>query len=82
MISHYIRRSSFFHIQSLMSNSRYFTLTCSVLLVLGLSISIQAADLAGQWTFEDGEEMLDLAVKFGDLQIKDATVEDGQRRIR
>jgi hypothetical protein len=56
----------------------YLTLICSVMIILGLSISTQAADLVGQWTFEDGEELLDLAGNFGELQLTGATIENGQ----
>lgn len=60
----------------------YFTLTCSVLLILGLSTLAQAqgeheGDLLGWWTFEKGNELVDLMGNFGDIELKGATVNDG-----
>ena len=60
----------------------YFTLTCSVLLVLGLSTLAQAQgeheeDLVGWWTFEKGVELVDLMGNFGDIELRGATVSDG-----
>ena len=57
----------------------YFTLTCSVMLILGLSALSQAQELLGQWTFEPGKELVDLAGNFGDIELQDkATIKDGQ----
>ena len=55
----------------------YFTLTCSVLLILGLSMLAQAG-LVGHWTFEPGEELVDLTGNFPDLTLKGAEIADGQ----
>ena len=59
-----------------------FTLTCSVLLILGLSTLAQAQgeheqDLLGWWTFEKGNELVDLMGNFGDIELRGATVSDG-----
>lgn len=64
------------------SLKRYFTLTCSALLILGLSTLAQAQgeheeDLLGWWTFEKGNELVDLMGNFGDIELRDATVSGG-----
>jgi hypothetical protein len=57
----------------------YFTLTCSVLFMLSLSLQAQAkANLVGWWTFEPGKELKDLTGNFGDLILNGAKVEKGQ----
>lgn len=58
----------------------YFTLTCSVLLILGLSMLAQA-QLVGHWTFEDGVELVDLTGNFDDLTLTNAEVKDGQLHL-
>ena len=62
---------------------RYFTLTCSVLLMLVLSIPVLAQGEkqetpVGHWTFEPGKEKVDLTEHFGDIELRGATVEKGQ----
>ena len=56
----------------------YFTLTCSVLLMLGLSMLAQAQNLVGHWTFEPGSELVDLTGNFADVTLNGATVDKGQ----
>jgi hypothetical protein len=56
----------------------YFTLACSALLMLSLSMLAQAQNLVGHWTFEPGEELVDLTGNFVELTLKGATVENGQ----
>lgn len=59
----------------------YFTLICSVVLMFGVSILVSQAELVGHWTFEPGEELKDLTGNFGDVELRDATVADGQLHI-
>ena len=57
----------------------YFTLTCSVLLMLSLSMLAQALPLlVGHWTFQPGKELKDLTGNFPDLQLKGAEIANGQ----
>ncbi len=56
----------------------YFTLTCSVLLMLALPMLTQAQPLVGHWTFEPGSELVDLTGNFVDITLKGAEVKDGQ----
>ena len=63
-----------------------FTLACSVLLILGLPVLAQAQgeheeDLVGWWTFEKGNELVDLTGNFGDIEPRGATVSDGMLNI-
>ena len=62
------------------SLKNYLALACSVLLVLGLSITTQAQEEepVGWWTFEKGEELEDIAGNFPDLELKGAEIDDGQ----
>ena len=53
----------------------YLALTFSVLLLLGGSISIQAAGLVGHWTFDD---LSDSTGNFEDIILQDATIAGGQ----
>jgi hypothetical protein len=62
---------------------QYFTFTCSLLLMLGLSMSAlaqgeKAETLVGWWTFESGEELEDLTGNFADITLMGAKVEKGQ----
>lgn len=56
-----------------------FTLACSVLLALGLSMAAQAQenDPVGWWTFEAGEELSDAAGNFPDIELKGAEIDNG-----
>ena len=61
----------------------YFTLTCSMLLMLSLSMPAlaqgqKAETLVGHWTFEPGEELKDLTGNFVDITLKGAEVKGGQ----
>ena len=59
----------------------YFTLTCSALLILGLSMLAQGQQeehLVGWWTFKPGEELKDLTGNFDDIEFMGAEVHDGQ----
>ena len=65
------------------SLKHYFTLTCSVLLILGLSTAVlaqgqQEEHLVGWWTFEDGVELEDLMGNFADITLMGAKVDDGK----
>ncbi len=60
-----------------------FTVTCAVLLMLGLSTLALAQGekketLVGHWTFEPGEELKDLTGNFPDITLKGATIKNGQ----
>ena len=55
----------------------YSILACSMLFILGLSTFLQAQTLLGQWTFDPGTELRDLAGNFGDIQLNGATIENG-----
>lgn len=57
---------------------RFFTVTCSVLLMFGISILVAQAELVGHWTFEPGSELVDLSGNFEDLVLHDATIDGGQ----
>lgn len=62
-----------------MRNLKYYPiLTCSLLLILSLSMLAQAQTLLGQWTFEPGKELVDLKKNFGDIKLTGATVSKGQ----
>jgi len=55
-----------------------FILTCSVLLMLGLTMLAQAQTPLGQWTFEPGNELKDLSNNFGDIALEGgATIASG-----
>ena len=61
----------------------YFTLTCSVLLMLSLSMLVAQAQppeeaVVGWWTFEKGVELKDHTGNFDDIELKGAKVHDGQ----
>ena len=56
----------------------YFTLTCFVLLILGLSMLAQAQNLVGHWTFEPGHELEDLTGNFADITLIGAEIANGQ----
>jgi len=59
-----------------------FILTCSVLLMLGLTMLAQAQTPLGQWTFEPGNELKDLSNNFGDIALKaGATITDGKLNL-
>ena len=61
---------------------RYFTLLCTALIILNLPMLAQAQKekfLIGQWTFEPGNELVDLTKNFGDVELNGgAKVEKGQ----
>jgi hypothetical protein len=60
-----------------------FTLSCSVLLLLSLSMSAfaqgeKAETLVGHWTFEKGSELKDLMGNFADITLNGAKIDNGQ----
>jgi hypothetical protein len=60
-----------------------FTLSCSVLLLLNLSMSApaqgeKAETLVGHWTFEKGSELKDLMGNFADITLNGAQIDNGQ----
>ncbi|MBI1923333.1 hypothetical protein HYR99_03680 [Candidatus Poribacteria bacterium] len=64
----------------------YFTVTCSVLLMLGLSTLALAQGekketIVGHWTFEPGKELVDLTGNFVDVTLNGAKVEKGQLKV-
>ena len=73
---------------------RYFTLTCLVLLILGIPMLAQAQKeeyLLGHWTFEKSAksngrlrltaEKKDLIGNFGDIEFSGATISDGKLNL-
>lgn len=56
-----------------------FALSCALALIGGSPVSRAAPDPVGHWTFEPGDELVDLAGNFADLVIEgDAQVADGR----
>jgi hypothetical protein len=64
--------------EEMIMKSLKYLLTCFVLFMLGLSMLAQAQTPLGQWTFEPGNELKDLAKNFGDIKLNGgATVVKG-----
>ncbi len=70
------------------SLKHYFTLSCSVLLLLSRSMPVLAQGpnvkeeaLIGHWTFEKGVELEDLTGHFDDIDFLGAEVKDGKLHI-
>lgn len=62
----------------------HFKLVCSVFFMLCISMLAQAQippDLIGWWTFESGEELVDLTGHFGDIELRGAEVKNGKLEI-
>ena len=64
----------------------YCCWVCAALLLLTLSTPAlgqaeKADTLVGHWTFEKGVELEDLTGNFADIQLMDATIQDGQLNV-